>query len=177
MPTQWRRRRPTIWRGSIARADDGPLKTEMERHAEISRRQKDEIERQLKALGSDTSAWKDAAMRLAGRLEPLVSGITVYDMPKHLIAAHSWEQFEIGAYRSMLGTAEELEMADLKTMCERFIPEEEEMAKTFFEELPAVTRKYFGNTPPPDPASVPLVGPDNREPRRGAVFLNSVRAL
>src|SRR5947207_9199931 len=135
MPTQWRRRRPTIWRGSIARADDCPLKTEMERHAEISRRQKDEIERQLKALGSDTSAWKDAAMRLAGRLEPLVSGITAYDMPKHLIAAHSWEQFEIRAYRSMLGTAEELEMADLKTMCERFIPEEEEMAKTFFEEL------------------------------------------
>ena len=128
----------------IARADDYPrLKTQMEHHAEVSRRQKDEIERQLKALGSDTSAWKDAAMRLAGRLEPLVSGITAYDMPKHLIAAHSWEQFEIGAYRSMLGAAEELGMADLKTMCERFIPEEEELAKTFFEELPVVTQKYL----------------------------------
>ena len=43
----------------------------------------------------------------------------------------------------MLGAAEQLGMADLKTMCERFIPEEEEMAKTFFEELPVVTRKYL----------------------------------
>jgi ferritin-like metal-binding protein YciE len=99
--------------------------------------------RALKASGSDTSTLKDAAMRLAGRLEPLVSGTTADDMPKHLIAAHSWEQFEIGAYRSMLGAAEELGMTDLKNMCERFIPEEEEMAKVFFDELPQVTRKYL----------------------------------
>ena len=47
----------------IARADDYPrLKTQMEHHAEVSRRQKDEIERQLKALGSDTSALKNAGM-------------------------------------------------------------------------------------------------------------------
>ena len=44
-------------------------------------------------------------MRLAGRLEPLVSGATADDMPKHMIAAHSGEHFAIGAYRSMLGAA------------------------------------------------------------------------
>ncbi|MBV8493142.1 MAG: DUF892 family protein [Alphaproteobacteria bacterium] len=128
----------------IARADDYPrLKTAMQHHAEVSRRQKEEIEHQLKVAGSDTSTLKDATMRLAGQLEPLVSGTTADDMPKHLIAAHSWEQFEIGAYRSMLGAAEELGMTDLKSMCERFIPEEEEMAKVFFDELPQVTRKYL----------------------------------
>ena len=115
----------------------------MQRHLEISRRQKDEIERQLKALGSDTSALKDAAMQLAGRLEPLVSGTTADDMPKHLIAAYSWEHFEVGSYRSMLGAAQELGMSDLEQMCERFIREEEEMAKVFFDELPAVTHSYL----------------------------------
>src|SRR5207237_10681761 len=93
----------------IARADKYPqLRTHMRDHLEVSRRQKDELEEQLKALGSDTSTLKDMAMRLAGRLEPLLSGVTADDMPTHCIAAHSWEQFEIAAYRSMLGAAEEL---------------------------------------------------------------------
>ena len=128
----------------IARADKYPqLKTPMQHHLEVSRRQKDELEEQLKALGSDTSTLKDMAMRLAGRLEPLLSGVTADDMPKHCIAAHSWEQFEIGAYRSMLGAAEELGMSDLQQMCERFIREEQEMANVFFEQLPAITRQYL----------------------------------
>ena len=117
--------------------------TEMQRHLEVSHRQKDEVEQQLKALGSDTSTLKDMAMRLAGRLEPLLSGVTSDDMPKHCIAAHSWEQFEIGAYRSMLGAAEELGMSELQQMCERFIREEQEMANVFFEQLPAITRQYL----------------------------------
>jgi ferritin-like metal-binding protein YciE len=128
----------------IARADKYPqLKTHMQHHLEVSRRQTDEIEQQLKALGSDTSTLKDMAMRLAGRLEPLLSGVTADDMPKHCIAAHSWEQFEIGAYRSMLGAAEELGMSELQQMCERFIGEEQEMANVFFEQLPAITRQYL----------------------------------
>ena len=128
----------------ITRADKCPqLKTQMQRHLEVSHRQKDEIEEQLKALGSDTSTLKDMAMRLAGRLEPLLSGVTADDMPKHCIAAHSWEQFEIGAYRSMLGAAEELGMSELQQMCERFIREEQEMANVFFEQLPAITRQYL----------------------------------
>ena len=123
----------------ITRADKYPqLKTQMQRHLEVSRRQKDEIEEQLKALGSDTSTLNDMAMRLAGRLEPLLSGVTADDIPKHCIAAHSWEQFEIGAYRSMLGAAEESGMSGLREMCERFIREEQEMANVFFEQLPGV---------------------------------------
>jgi ferritin-like metal-binding protein YciE len=128
----------------IARANKYPqLKIRMQRHLEVSRRQQDELEQQLKALGSDTSALKDMAMRLTGRLEPLLSGVTADDMPKHCIAAHSWEQFEIGAYRSMLGATEELGMSDLQQMCERFIREEQEMANVFFEQLPAITRQYL----------------------------------
>src|SRR3954451_22453928 len=128
----------------VARADQfSQLKAQMQRHVEISRRQAEEIEGQLKALGSDTSMLKDMAMRVAGRLEPLLSGITADDMPKHCIAAHSWEQFEIGAYRSMLGAADELGMSELQQICERFIREEQEMANVFFEQLRAITRQYL----------------------------------
>jgi ferritin-like metal-binding protein YciE len=128
----------------IARADHYPqLKAAMQRHLDVSRRQQEELEQQLKAIGSDTSTLKDMAMRLAGRLEPLLSGVTADDMPKHCIAAHSWEQFEIGAYRAMLGAAQELALSELQQMCERFIREEQEMATVFFEQLPAITRQYL----------------------------------
>ena len=128
----------------IGRADDDPpLKSQLQRHLEISRRQKEEIEQQLKQLGSDTSKLKDLAMRLTGRIEPLLSGIAPDDLPKHCIAAHSWEHFEIASYRSMLGAAQELGMGDLQQMCERFIREEQEMATFLFDQLPAITRQYL----------------------------------
>ena len=124
--------------------DDYPqLKSQLQRHLEVSRRQREEIERQLKQLGSDTSTLKDLAMRLSGRLEPLLAGVTPDDLPKHCIAAHGWEHFEIGSYRSMLGAAQEMGMTDLQQMCERFIREEQEMAQFLFEHLPEITRQYL----------------------------------
>jgi len=53
----------------IPRADKYPqLKTQMQHHREVSRRQAAKLEDQLKALGSDTSTLKDMAILLAGRL-------------------------------------------------------------------------------------------------------------
>ena len=128
----------------IGRANDYPqLKTAMQRHLEVSRRQKEELERHLNALGSDISTLKQTAMRVAGRIEPVVSGATADDLPKHCIAGYSWEQFEIAAYRSMLGAVQELDMSDLQDLCERFIGAEQEMAQAFFDALPAITRQYL----------------------------------
>jgi ferritin-like metal-binding protein YciE len=128
----------------IGRAGEYPqLKSQLQRHLEVSRRQVQEVEQQLKSLGSDSSTLKDMAMRFTGRLEPLLSGITSDDMPKHCIAAYSWEQFEIASYRAMLGAADELGKTDLEQMCELFIREEQEMANFLFENLPAITRQYL----------------------------------
>jgi ferritin-like metal-binding protein YciE len=128
----------------IGRARDYPrLSSAMERHLEESRQQEQALKAQLQALGSDTSALKEAATRLIGRLEPLLSGATGDDMPKHLIAAHAWEQFEIASYQSMLGAARALGLGDLALLCERFMREEQAMAQVFFDELPAVTQDYL----------------------------------
>jgi ferritin-like metal-binding protein YciE len=43
----------------------------------------------------------------------------------------------------MLGAAEELGMAELRTLCERFIREEQEMAQFLFDNLPEITRQYL----------------------------------
>jgi ferritin-like metal-binding protein YciE len=109
----------------------------------VSRRQQAELEELLKALRSDTSTLKDMAMRLAGRLEPLLPGVTADDMPKHCIAAHSWEQFEIGPYCSTLGAAEELGMrpsANVRALHTRRAGN----GKRLLRALPAITRQYLG---------------------------------
>jgi ferritin-like metal-binding protein YciE len=128
----------------IGFADEHPqLKTQLQSHLEISKRQRDEIEHELKRLGTDTSTLKDWAMKLAAWMEPFASRLTRDSMPKNCLAAHAYEAFEIASYRSMLGAAEELGMAELRSMCERFIREEQEMASFLFEHLPEITRQYL----------------------------------
>ena len=128
----------------IGLANDYPqLKAQLQRHLEVSKRQREEIQRQLEHLGSDTSTQKDWAMKLPGLVEPVLSMFTPDSMPKNCLAAHGYEAFEIASYRSMLGAAEELGMTELRAMCERFIREEQEMATFIFDHLPEITRQYL----------------------------------
>ena len=124
-------------------ADYPQLKQKLQEHLGISRRQREDIERELERLGADTSTLKDWAMKLAGQVEPLVSWFTRDAMPKHCLAAHAYEALEIASYRSLLGAAEELGMPELRGMCERFIGEEQDMANFLFEHLPEITRQYL----------------------------------
>jgi ferritin-like metal-binding protein YciE len=119
------------------------LKAQLQNHLEVSKRQREEIQRELQRLGADTSTLKDWALKVAGQVEPLLSRLTRDSMPKNCLAAHAYEAFEIASYRSMLGAAEEFGMTDLRALCERFIREEQEMASYLFEHLPEITRQYL----------------------------------
>ena len=123
------------------------LKIQLQKHLDVSRRQREEIKRELEGFGTDTSTLKDWAMKLAGQVEPLVSRFTRDSMPKNCLAAYAYEALEIASYRSLLGAAEELGKAELRTMCERFIGEEQEMANFLFEHLPEITRQYLRSQP------------------------------
>ena len=128
----------------IGHADDYPaLKRKLEEHRAVSERQRDEIERMLESLGTDTSTLKDWAMKMTGQMQPLLSKLTPDTMPKNCLAAHAYENFEIASYRSLMGGAEELGLGELKTMCERFIREEQDMADFLYQHLPEITRQYL----------------------------------
>jgi ferritin-like metal-binding protein YciE len=133
----------------IGRADGYPqLKSELQRHLQVSRRQREEVEQQLKNLGSNTSTLKDMGLRFIGWMEPVLGALAPDEMPKHCLAAHAWENFEVASYRSLLGAAQELGMNDLEQMCERFIREEQEMAQFLFDHLPEITRQYLRSQAP-----------------------------
>jgi ferritin-like metal-binding protein YciE len=128
----------------IGLSDDYPqLKSQLQKHLGVSKRQRDEIQRELERLGADASTLKDWAMKLTGLFEPLASRLTRDTLPKNCLAAYAYAALEIASYRSLVGAAEELGMAELRTLCERFIREEQEMANFLFEHLPEITRQYL----------------------------------
>jgi ferritin-like metal-binding protein YciE len=128
----------------IRLTDEYPqLKNELQKHLALSTRQRDEIEQVLARFDSSRSILKDWAMRFTGQIEPLVSRFTQDSVPKNCLLAHAYEAFEIASYRSLLGAAEELDMEELRMMCERYIHEEQEMASFLFEHLPEITRQYL----------------------------------
>ena len=82
-------------------------------------------------------------MKFTGQIEPFISRFTQDSIPKNCLLAHAYEAFEIGAYRALLGAAEELDMEELRTMCERYIREEQQMASFLFEHLPEIARQFL----------------------------------
>jgi hypothetical protein len=71
-------------------------------------------------------------------------------MPKHCIAAHSWEQFEIGAYRSMLGAAEKLGMSDLQQCASALSAKSRRWRTSFSSNCLLLRGSISGNTPHPE---------------------------
>jgi ferritin-like metal-binding protein YciE len=132
----------------IGTADDYPaLQAQLKAHLIVSMRQREEVEKVLVGLGTDTSQIKDAAMRLGGQVEQLLSRFTPDSIPKNCLAAYAYANLEIASYRSLLGAAEELGMATVKTMCERFIGEEQEIADFLFDNIPSITGQYLRQRP------------------------------
>jgi ferritin-like metal-binding protein YciE len=128
----------------IGTVDDYPaLQAQLRSHLTASRRQREEIERQLERLGEDTSKLKDWVMKAGGNVQPVLSWFTPDTVPKNCLAAYAYEKFEIASYRSLMGAADELGLSELRQMCERFIAEEKQFADFLFEQLPAITRQYL----------------------------------
>ena len=128
----------------IGRTDQYPqLKTQLEVHLQESKQQRDEIETQLKALGSDASAIKDLGMKIPGQLEAMTTAFAGDTVPKDCMNGHGYENFEIASYISLGAAAQEAGLVDVSAMCDRFIVQERAMATYFLENLPEITRHYM----------------------------------
>ena len=132
----------------IARAGEHPaLQQKLREHLEESRNQADTLEGYLKRMGASPSTLKEAAIRAAGLIEPYLVGVASDDMPKHCLAAHAWEHFEIASYRILKAAASTLGMHDLEQTCGSFLEQEQSMADFLLELMPDVTRKHLQTLP------------------------------
>lgn len=110
---------------------------------EASRRASSELEASLQRLGADVSALKDAGMKFAGAMQPLMAGMSSDDVVKHMLAAQAYKHFEVASFRSLAAAADTIGDAQIKTLAERSSDQKKAVAARIEENLPHVTQTYL----------------------------------
>lgn len=115
----------------------------LRQHLEETRAQQAAIEGCLEQIGSEHSALKESAMKLAANVQGMLHGLASDEVLKHALASHAFEQYEAGCYRALAVTAEAAGEAQIAATCRRIEEEEVAMAKWVWEQLPSLTRQYL----------------------------------
>jgi len=101
------------------------------------------IEKCLKALGSDTSTFKDLTSRFIGIAQAYAVAVAPDEMVKDCLAVYASRHFEIAAYVSLGAAALSLEEPDVARMCEAHLQQERAMAIWLEQQIPLVTLEFL----------------------------------
>jgi len=124
--------------------DDYPeLKAKLEQQIEITRSQEQRIDQQLRALGTDPSTMKDAALRIAGRIQALMAGAAPDDVVKQATSTLAYENWEIANYRALAAAAETAGDHSMCTMFEEMANEKVGLMNWLSDALPTITQRYI----------------------------------
>lgn len=109
----------------------------------VSMSQVEAIERCLKALGSDTSTFKDLASRFMGIAQSYAVAVAPDEVVKDCLAAYAYRNFEIAVYLSIGAAALTLEEPDVARMCETHLQQERAMVAWLERQIPEVTVEFL----------------------------------
>lgn len=128
----------------IERTEGAPeLVTKLREHAEYSRTQAQQLEQCLSRLGTETSAVKEGASRIASMVQGWTTAFAADELVKNCIANEAYAEFEAASFASLAVAAEECGEAEIATMCGRMRDEERATAEWFQSYVPTVTRQYL----------------------------------
>jgi ferritin-like metal-binding protein YciE len=136
------------------RIDDYPeLKSQIQRHLEVTRKQAERLRGCIDRRKSAPSAIKSTMARMLGVAQGL-SGLFVGDeVVKGVLACYTFEHMEIASYKILIASAEKLGDSETKTVLEESLREEEEMAKWLEAHFGAVTQQYLDREATPKTAA------------------------
>lgn len=125
------------------------LKTQIERHLEVTRSQAERLRGCIDRRKGAPSAIKTTMARMLGVAQGL-SGLFVGDeVVKGVLATYTFEHMEIASYKILIATAGKLGDAETKQVLEEILREEEQMAKWLEAHLDPVTQQYLGREETP----------------------------
>jgi len=101
------------------------------------------IERCLKALGSDTSTFKDLTSRFIGIAQAYAVAVVPDEVVKDCLAAYASRHFEIATYMSLGAAALSLEQPDVARMCDEHLKQERAMVAWLEQQIPEVTLDFL----------------------------------
>lgn len=119
------------------------LRDRYRQHAELSRRQAQQLEQCLSKLGADTSTLKDAMTKLVGKVQLWSAGVSADEVVKQAAGTYAYQYFEIGNYRALVGAAQMLGDTELVRVFETAISDQQAMADWLEQNIPDITRTYL----------------------------------
>ena len=100
-------------------------------------------EKCLKALGSDTSTFKDLTSRFIGIAQAYAVEVLPDELVKDCLAAYASRHFEIATYISLAAAARKLEQPAIAQMCEENLQQERAMASWLEQQIPEATLEFL----------------------------------
>jgi ferritin-like metal-binding protein YciE len=131
-------------KGHASSADDFPsLKAGMEAHRAQSETHAERIRACIEQLGDDVSALKTAVANVMGFSTGIANAPAKDTIVKNVLSDIAAEHFEVACYRSLISAAEAAGETTVVAACQANLAEDQEMARTLEQELPAITRAYL----------------------------------
>jgi ferritin-like metal-binding protein YciE len=126
------------------RYEDFPeLQNKLSEHIVAGRTQVEELEQCLQQLGADTSAFKDAASKVASRLQNWTTSAAPDEVVKNCIANDAFAEFEAASFESLSVAAAQCGESQIADVCARMRDREREAADWFQSEIPRITQSYL----------------------------------
>lgn len=119
------------------------VRAKFEQQLEVTRRQEQRLEQQLRTMGSDSSAIRDAVTRLAGQAQAMMAGMAPDEVVKQAVTTLAYEEWEIANFRALATAAEREGESSLATMFEEMADEKADMADWLSDAIPDITRRYL----------------------------------
>ena len=120
------------------------LAARFRQHWQESLGEVERIEKCLKALGSDTSTFKDLTSRFIGIAQAYAVEVLPDELVKDCLAAYASRHFEIATYISLAAAARKLEQPAIAQMCEENLQQERAMASWLEQQIPEATLEFLG---------------------------------
>jgi len=119
------------------------VRARMKTHLAETRHHGEAVRGCLESLGADTSAIKTGIAEALEFFKGLGTKFARDERVKDLLAAYASEHFEIACYRALRTAAEIAGEEQIVSVCDRILPEEEQMADWLDAQLPSVVREYL----------------------------------
>lgn len=122
------------------------VRAKYQQQLDLTRRQEQRLEQQLKAMGSDSSMLKDTITRIAGQAEAMIAGTAPDEVVKQAVTTLAYEEWEIANFRALATAAEHEGESSLATMFEEMADEKADIADWLSDAIPDITRRYLDFT-------------------------------
>jgi len=121
-------------------ADYPEIQERIQRHAEETRRQSEQIENIITGLGGSVSTTKSIIGSLFGTGQSITTEFFEDEMIKNFISDFAAENFEIASYKSLIAAAEQIGEQGVVSQLQQILREEEEMARWLEERISFATQ-------------------------------------